>query len=41
VQEDGNREKGWWEAHGAHHNTWTYLTTDVSRTLHSKPLGVS
>jgi hypothetical protein len=28
---------------GAHHNTWIrcYLMTDVSRTLHAKPLGVS
>jgi hypothetical protein len=43
MQEDGNREKGWWEAHRAHHNTWTrsYLMTDVRRTLHAKPLGVS
>jgi hypothetical protein len=22
MQEDGNRGKGWWEACGAHHNTW-------------------
>jgi hypothetical protein len=43
MQEDGDWEKGWREACGAHHNTWTrsYLTRDVSRTLHAKPLGVS
>jgi hypothetical protein len=30
VQEDGYREKGWWEARGVHHNTWTwsYLMMD-------------
>jgi hypothetical protein len=43
AQEDCNREKGWLEARGAQHNTWmtSYLTMDVSRTLHAKPLGVS
>jgi hypothetical protein len=43
MQEDGNWGKGWWEARGAHHNTRTrsYLTMDVSSTLHAKPLGVS
>jgi hypothetical protein len=42
-KEDGNQGKGWCEARGAHYNTWmrSYLMTDVSRTLHAKPLGVS
>jgi hypothetical protein len=43
MREDGNWEKVWWEACGAHHNTWTrsFLTMNANRTLHTKPLGVS
>jgi hypothetical protein len=43
YQKHGIRGKGRWEASGAHHNSWTrsYLMTDVSCTLHAKPLGVS